>query len=103
MSRNPPRPTRLLPFPNGEIGISWDDGRSTYISARRLRCACPCAHCVDERTGRKILNDEDVPADVQMRSAHPVGNYGIAIVWTDGHETGIYPIDRLLEMTAQSA
>ena len=91
-------PQQIVPFPNGEIGIVWSDGTSRYISAHVLRCDCPCAHCVDEGTGRKILEDSSVPVDVQMRSAHPVGNYGIAFVWTDGHETGIYPIARLREL-----
>jgi DUF971 family protein len=94
----PARPLRIVPFPNGEIGVVWDDGHESYLDSYALRCACGCASCVDEATGRKLLRDERVPRDVRAREIHPVGNYGVAIVWSDGHDTGIYTFDRLREL-----
>jgi DUF971 family protein len=88
----------ITPFPNGEIGIVWSDGHESYYDSRTLRCACGCASCVDEMTGRKVLDDARVPRDVRAREFHPVGNYGVAIVWSDGHDTGIYTFDRLREL-----
>ena len=90
-----PQPVNIAPFPNGEIGIVWDDGHESYYQSHALRCACGCASCVDEATGKKILIDERVPRDVRAREFHPVGNYGVAIVWSDGHDTGIYSFDTL--------
>lgn len=29
-----------------------------------MRLKCQCAKCVDEMTGKKLLKDSDVPADV---------------------------------------
>lgn len=91
----PGRPRQVTQFPNGEIGIVWSDGHESYYPARDLRCACACATCVDEMTGQKMLRDESVGADVRAREIHKVGNYGISILWSDGHDTGIYPFKKL--------
>ena len=94
----PPRPLRLVPFPSGEIGVVWDDAHESYFDPHELRCACACASCVDEVSGRKLLQDERVPRDVRVRQWHPVGNYGVAFVWSDGHDTGIFTFERLREL-----
>jgi len=93
-----PHPVRVTPFPNGEIGVAWSDGHESWYPSRDLRCACGCASCVDELTGRKTLDDSRVPADVRVVGIHPVGHYGIAIAWSDGHDTGIYTFERLREL-----
>jgi len=91
----PPRATNITPFPNGELGIVWDDGHESYYPGHFLRCACACASCVDEMSGQKILEDGGVSEDVRILEIHTVGNYAIAIKWSDGHDTGIYAFERL--------
>ena len=92
-----PRPRRITPFPNGEIGIVWNDDHQSFYESHALRCACSCATCVDEMSGRKVLRDETIPRDIKPSKIHPVGNYGISIAWSDGHDTGIYTFERLRE------
>lgn len=92
------RPVRVHPFPNGELGVVWDDGHESYYPGYDLRCACACAQCIDETSGRKVLRDDRVPRDVQVLELHPVGNYGVSVRWSDGHETGIYPFERLRQL-----
>jgi ATP-binding protein involved in chromosome partitioning len=89
------RAARITPFPNGELGVVWEDGHESYYPGHDLRCACGCAECVEETSGRKLLQDDQVPRDVRIVEMHPVGNYAIGVRWSDGHETGIYPFDRL--------
>ena len=96
----PTRPTNIARFPNGELGIVWDDGHESVYAGHPLRCACPCANCVDELSGAKLLRDETVPADVRASEIHEVGNYGISVRWSDAHDTGIYTFDRLRAMCA---
>ena len=91
----PLRPARVAPFPNGELGIVWEDGHESYFPGHFLRCACPCATCVDEMSGKKLLRDGGVPEDVGVAKLEPTGNYGIRIVWSDGHSTGIYTFEHL--------
>ncbi len=91
-------PQQIAPFPSGEIGIVWSDGHESYYDPFELRCACSCARCVDEMTGRKVLDDSRVPRDVRVKEIHSVGNYGYSVLWTDGHDTGIYTFKRLREL-----
>jgi len=93
-----PRPINIVPFPNGEIGIKWADGHESFFVGHTLRCACACATCVDEITGQKLLVNDRIPADVTAKEVHPVGNYGISILWSDGHDTGIYTFRKLREL-----
>ncbi len=81
------------------VRIEWDQvGHETFISARALRLACPCAACVEEMTGRPMLNPTSVPADVRPASLALVGAYGFRVQWSDGHATGIYTFERLRAM-----
>ena len=63
--------------------------------ALMLRLACPCAACVDEMTGRPLLDPTRVPTDVQPVALELVGGYGIRVRWSDGHSTGIYTFELL--------
>lgn len=78
-----------------ELAISWADGHESVYRVRDLRLACACAHCVDEWTGRGLLDDSRVPLDVHPVHIRPVGRYAIQIEWSDGHDTGIYSFERL--------
>ena len=64
-SAAPPVPADIAIFPNGQLGVAWSDGHESIYDGYALRCACPCAACVDEMTGRKILKDELVPRSVR--------------------------------------
>ena len=91
----PLRPVRVAAFPSGDLGIVWSDGHESWYVGHSLRCSCSCAHCVDELTGEKTLLDERVPRDVAPKGIQPVGNYGLSVAWSDGHDTGIYTFERL--------
>jgi len=73
-----------------ELKMRWSDGAETVHEARALRLACPCANCVEEGTGRKLLDPASVPDDVLLLVVEPVGRYGLSFVWSDGHKTGIF-------------
>ena len=77
------------------LSIAWADGALSLIDVRALRLACGCAHCIDEWSGRPLLDSASVPQDVAPIGIQPVGRYAIQIQWSDGHDTGIYPFERL--------
>jgi DUF971 family protein len=78
------------------ILIEWNAEHHALYPARELRLACPCAACVDEMSGRALLNPTAVPADIRPVSLALVGAYGLQVDWSDGHGTGIYTFQRLL-------
>ena len=89
-------PREIGPTEDGTaLRIRWEDGGESVLAPRALRVRCPCAACVDELTGRRILRPEDVPEDVYPTAIHYVGRYALQFVWSDGHETGFYPFDYL--------
>jgi ATP-binding protein involved in chromosome partitioning len=78
--------------------IEWDQsGHQALYPARALRLACPCAACIEEMSGRPLLDPATVPENVRPVTLALVGAYGLKISWSDGHSTGIYTFDRLLQ------
>jgi DUF971 family protein len=76
--------------------IEWDGaGHRALYPARPLRLGCPCAECIEEMSGRPLLDPAAVPADIRPLELGLVGAYGLRIRWSDGHDTGIYTFDRL--------
>jgi DUF971 family protein len=76
--------------------IEWDAaGHRALFPARALRLSCPCAECVEEMSGRALLDPAAIPDDVRPLELHLVGAYGLRVGWSDGHGTGIYTFDRL--------
>jgi ATP-binding protein involved in chromosome partitioning len=51
--------------------------------------------CVEEMSGRPLLDPATVPADVTPTAIQLVGGYGLRVTWSDGHSTGIFPWARL--------
>jgi ATP-binding protein involved in chromosome partitioning len=88
-------PHRIVRRDDG-LTIEWEKGAPpVHHAARALRLACPCAECVEEMSGRPLLRPESVPLDVAPRSVQLVGTYGIRVLWSDGHSTGIYTFESL--------
>lgn len=78
------------------LEVEWDTaGHVAFFPARELRLRCPCAECVEEMTGRRLLQPASVPADVRPVAAGLVGGYGLRLQWSDGHGTGIYTFEWL--------
>lgn len=81
--------------------VTWPDGIVARYPFRELRLECPCAGCVNEFTGEKILDPASVPQDVHPTAVEISGNYALKIVWSDGHYTGLYTWDRLHALMSQ--
>jgi ATP-binding protein involved in chromosome partitioning len=79
----------------GDLRIEWADGHEGINGAWGLRVSCPCAACVDEDTGKRVLDPQRIPLDIKVSEVHPVGRYGIGIAFSDSHNTGIYRFEFL--------
>lgn len=88
-------PTEMRQAGPDLLGITWNDGHRSVLAVRAIRLSCRCANCVEEMSGRPMLDPATVPADVQPTVINPVGRYAIHITWSDGHTSGIYTYDHL--------
>jgi ATP-binding protein involved in chromosome partitioning len=75
--------------------VLWENGHREDFDVRDLRLACPCAVCVEEMSGRALLDPASVRPDVSPRVISSIGNYAITITWNDGHSTGIYSFEHM--------
>lgn len=93
-----PRPLDVKLGDEGAVWVKWSDGHDTRYEPRPLRLACPCAACVEEWTGKQILDPASIPQDVRPTEMRFVGNYGVQLLWSDAHSTGIYSWDTLRKL-----
>ena len=73
-----------------EMLITWEDEHRSLYPYAYLRLNCPCAVCRDEWSGKRIIQEEQIPKTVKPISSIAVGLYGVRFMWNDGHHTGIY-------------
>jgi DUF971 family protein len=71
-----------------DVGLTlhWADGTTSHFPIDELRRNCPCAEC------RGLREQGRVPATAGVTAvdAELVGGWGLSILWSDGHSTGIY-------------
>jgi DUF971 family protein len=79
-----------------EVVIVWGDGHESYYPGEPLRRACTCAECKGEQHlfGKATLPSLRPyrPESFVPKAVQPVGNYGLKVIWGDGHEHGIYTL-----------
>jgi ATP-binding protein involved in chromosome partitioning len=85
-------------FDDHHVLMKWKDGHQSKFNSRKLRFLCPCATCVSEVTGKRMIKLEDVPEHLHPTGFRPMGRYGVQISWSDGHATGIYTFNYLREV-----
>ena len=93
-------PKTLEIVPDG-LHIVWKDGLQSLLPHRYVRGNCGCAQCVDEMTHVRKVSIDDVPSDVEIVDTMPVGRYAVGLLFSDLHESGIFPF-KLLRSIADS-
>lgn len=88
-------PVSIQALGRPEVTLTWEDDRVTTLSARALRGMCGCAYCVDEMSGRPLLDPASIPADIRVEHVELIGQYAMAVRFSDGHTTGIYRFAKL--------
>jgi DUF971 family protein len=91
-------PTQIIEESDHEVSIKWSDETEMKYKAAQLRRNCPCATCVNEWTGEKILRDESVSDELTFGHISIVGRYALNFHFSDGHDTGIFSFDYLRKM-----
>jgi len=70
----------------GRLRLEWHEGVQ-WIDHARLRRECPCSQCRAFRLRGMLPLVSD---RVRVLEVHPQG-YGVQLIFSDGHQRGIYP------------
>lgn len=95
-------PVQIIEENDAEITIKWSDDVESRYDSVSLRRSCPCAGCINEWTGEKMLNDAQVPDDLKIDRVSIVGRYALNFHFSDGHETGIFSFNFLRKLSDES-
>ena len=92
-----PWPTELsLDKDKRILTVSFDDGKSFTIPAELLRVLSPSAEVQGHSPEQRVTVAGK--RNVGIARLEPVGNYALRIVFTDGHDTGLYVWEYLREL-----
>ena len=90
-------PTELrLNREKDQLNVTFDDGQKFSYAAEFLRVLSPSAEVQGHSPDQRVT----VPGKkhVRVKAIEPIGNYAVRIVFDDGHDTGLYSWDYLLDL-----
>ena len=80
-----PRAVHLSPQ---QLDLAWAEEGGSTLSAAYLRQHCHCTHCRRSGMAETLAR---AATGVTLTDATPVGQYGLQLHFSDGHNRGIYP------------
>ncbi|HEX6635630.1 MAG TPA: DUF971 domain-containing protein [Usitatibacter sp.] len=93
----PAHPTEITLHQQSKVlDIAFDDGTRFELPCEYLRVYSPSAEVRGHGPGQEVL--QAGKKDVGIREIEPVGSYAVKLVFTDGHDTGIYSWEYLHEL-----
>jgi DUF971 family protein len=78
------------------LTVHWPGGVLQRLPQTVLRLCCPCSACRRIRQGGGTVH---TAADISIVSIAPMG-YGVQLIFSDGHDRGIYPWPYLEQVTS---
>ena len=97
-----PRPTEItLHQQSRYLDIAFDDGRRFELPCEYLRVFSPSAEVRGHGPGQETL--QTGKRAVEISAIEPVGVYAVKLVFSDGHDTGLYSWDYLYDLGAKQA
>ena len=95
-----PRPTEInLHQKSRVLDVAFDDGRTFSLPCEYLRVFSPSAEVRGHGPGQEVL--QAGKREVNIDAIEPVGVYAVKLVFSDGHDTGIYSWDYLYDLGAK--
>lgn len=78
------------------LELSFEDGATFSLPFEYLRVYSPSAEVKGHGPGQEVL--QTGKEDVDITRIDPVGHYAIRLVFSDGHDTGLYSWTYLREL-----
>jgi DUF971 family protein len=97
LSKGVPQPTEIkLHQKSRALEIAFADGKVFRLTCEFLRVFSPSAEVRGHGPGQEVL--QVGKRDVEITAIEPVGSYAVKLVFSDGHDTGLYSWDYLYEL-----
>lgn len=97
IDKDTPIPTEIkLHQKSRLLEIAFDDGSRFTLPCEYLRVFSPSAEVRGHGPGQEVL--QVGKRDVEIKEIEPVGNYAVKLVFSDGHDTGLYSWEYLHEL-----
>lgn len=78
------------------LELMYADGNSYSLSCEYLRVYSPSAEVKGHGPGQETLQTGKI--NVAINAIEPVGNYALQLVFSDGHDSGIYSWSYLYQL-----
>ena len=78
------------------LELIYSDGECYELSCEYLRVYSPSAEVKGHGVGQEVLQVGKI--NVTINAIEPVGNYALQLVFSDGHNSGIYSWDYLYQL-----
>jgi DUF971 family protein len=83
------------------LELEYKDGRKFQLAAEYLRVFSPSAEVRGHGVGQEVL--QWGKKNVVLTSVKPAGKYAVKLVFDDGHDSGLYSWQYLLELAEKEA
>jgi ATP-binding protein involved in chromosome partitioning len=90
------KPTLSINTANNTLTVKFDDGDTYDLSAEMLRVMSPSAEVQGHTPSQRVTVGGK--RHVTIGDLRPVGSYAVRIVFSDGHDTGLFSWDYLEEL-----
>jgi DUF971 family protein len=78
------------------LEVKFDNNTECMLSCEFLRVYSPSAEVRGHGAGQEVL--QIGKENINITAIEPVGNYAVKLVFSDGHDTGLYSWDYLYEL-----
>lgn len=97
LTQNTPIPTEIKLHQQSHIlEVAFNDGSRFNMPCEYLRVFSPSAEVRGHGPGQEVL--QVGKKNVEIKAIEPVGQYAVVLVFTDGHDSGIYSWDYLYDL-----
>ena len=99
LDKTTPSPTEIkLHQKSRVLEIAFADGKRFSLPFEFLRVHSPSAEVRGHGPGQEVL--QVGKQDVDITAVEPVGSYAVQLVFSDGHDSGLYSWNYLYDMGA---
>jgi DUF971 family protein len=101
LSSDTPSPTEIILHAKSRVlELHFSDGARFNLPCELLRVYSPSAEVRGHGVGQEVL--QTGKREVGITAIEPVGNYALKLVFSDGHDSGLYSWDWLHELGARA-